>query len=61
VRNDASADTERFAGRLHAQLRFATIEDILQSGLHDCLDRFLADVYELGNRVSRDFLLPLCA
>lgn len=61
VSNDASADTERFAGRLHAQLRFATIEDILQSGLHDCLDRFLADVYELGNRVSRDFLLPLCA
>jgi uncharacterized alpha-E superfamily protein len=61
VRNDVSADTERFAGRLHAQLRFATIGDILNSGLHDYLDRFLADVYEIGNRISRDFLLPLSA
>jgi uncharacterized alpha-E superfamily protein len=61
VRNDVSADTERFAGRLHAQLQFTTIDDILKSGLHDYLDRFLADVYELGNRVSRDFMLPLTA
>jgi uncharacterized alpha-E superfamily protein len=61
VRNDSSAGTERFAGRLHAQLRFASIDDILKSGLHDYLDRFLADVYELGSRISRDFLLPPCA
>jgi uncharacterized alpha-E superfamily protein len=59
VRNDLSADTERFAGRLHAQLRYAAIDDILKSGLHAYLDSFLADVYELGNRISRDFLLPL--
>jgi len=59
VANDHSAGTERFAGRLHAQLKFATIEDILQQGLHDYLDRFLADINELGNRVSHDFLVPL--
>ena len=61
VCNDNSAGTERFAGRLHAQLKFASIEDILEQGLHDYLDRFLADINELGNRVSRDFLLPLGA
>jgi uncharacterized alpha-E superfamily protein len=61
VCNDSSAATERFAGRLHAQLKFASINDILEEGLHDYLDRFLADINELGNRVSRDFLLPLGA
>ena len=61
VCNDSSAATERFAGRLHAQLKFASIDDILEEGLHDYLDRFLADINELGNRVSRDFLLPLGA
>ena len=61
VRNDVSADTERFAGRLRAQLQFGKIDDILADGLHDTLTRFLADIYELGNRVSRNFLVPLAA
>jgi len=33
----------------------------LKHGLHDYLTEFLEHVYELGNRVSRDFLLPLAA
>jgi hypothetical protein len=37
------------------------MEDILSRGLHDYLTEFLEQVYELGNRVSRDFLLPLAA
>ncbi len=61
VRNDVSYDTERFAGKLHAELKFSRIEDILAGGLHDYLTRFLEQVYDLGNRVSRDFLVPLAA
>jgi uncharacterized alpha-E superfamily protein len=61
VRNDISAETERFAGRLHADLKFNSMDDILKHGLHDYLTEFLENVYELGNRVSRDFLLPLAA
>lgn len=61
VRNDVSSETERFAGRLHADLKFNSMEDILRRGLHDYLTEFLEQVYELGNRVSRDFLLPLAA
>jgi uncharacterized alpha-E superfamily protein len=61
VRNDVSRETERFAGRLHADLQFNSIEDIMQHGLHDFLTHFLEQVYDLGNRVSRDFLLPLAA
>lgn len=61
VRNDLSADTERYAGRLHANLQFGRIDEILAGGLHGFLTRFLEQVYELGNRISRDFLVPLAA
>jgi uncharacterized alpha-E superfamily protein len=61
VGNDVSADTERFAGRLHADLRFHQIQDILDDGLHDFLTVFLERIFELGNRISRDFLVPLAA
>jgi uncharacterized alpha-E superfamily protein len=59
VRNDVSGDTERLAGKLHAELKFGRIEDFLEQGLHDSLAAFLADIDELGQRVSRDFLVPL--
>jgi uncharacterized alpha-E superfamily protein len=61
VRNEVSAETERFAGRLNAELRFNSMEEILAKGLHGYLTEFLEQVNELGNRVSRDFLLPLAA
>ncbi|MBB5606467.1 MULTISPECIES: alpha-E domain-containing protein [unclassified Janthinobacterium] len=61
LRNDVSADTERFAGKLHAQLKFGHIDDIMKAGLHQTLTEFLESIYELGNRVSRDFLVPLAA
>jgi len=61
VQNELSADTERFAGKLHAELRFSTIDEILDAGLHDYLSRFLERIFQLGNRISRDFLMPLIA
>ncbi|AIY43537.1 Protein containing domains DUF403 [Collimonas arenae] len=59
VQNDMSADTERFAGKLHADLKFSTLDEILDAGLHDYLTRFFERIFELGNRISRDFLVPL--
>ena len=61
VHNDVSADTERFAGKLHADLNFSRSEEILDAGLHDYLTVFLERIFELGNRISRDFLVPLAA
>lgn len=61
VRNDVSADTERLAGKMHAQLQFARIDDILKAGLDNTLSKFMKDIYDLGNRISRDFLVPLGA
>ena len=61
VRNDVSADTERLAGKLHAELKFTRIDDILHAGLHDSLTTFLENVDELGRLISRDFLVPLAS
>ena len=61
IRNDVSADTERFAGKLHAELKFGHIDDIMKAGLHLTLTEFLENINDLGNRVSRDFLVPLAA
>lgn len=58
IGNDLSHDTERFAGKLHAELQFSRIEDILEEGLHDYLTRFLECINELGDRLSCDFLVP---
>jgi uncharacterized alpha-E superfamily protein len=58
ISNAHSEHTERFAGKLHAQLRFSRIEEILEEGLHDYLTTFLASINELGNRISADFLFP---
>ncbi|MDP5007553.1 MAG: alpha-E domain-containing protein [Glaciimonas sp.] len=59
VSNDNSANTERFAGKLHAELKFSNIDEILEEGLHDYLSVFFDRIFELGNRISRDFLVPL--
>jgi uncharacterized alpha-E superfamily protein len=59
VSNQESGDTERLAGKLHAQLKFGRIEEILHDGLHDYLTQFFHHIDELGQRVSRNFLVPL--
>ncbi|GGX92884.1 hypothetical protein GJV26_10240 [Massilia dura] len=58
VSNDQSRETERLAGKLHAKLQLALIDDILEEGLHEFLTAFLASIERLGNGISSDFLLP---
>ena len=59
VSNDYSANTERRAGKLRAELLYTEIDDILQTGLHAYLTNFLERVNDLGNQISKDFLVPL--
>ena len=59
VRNRRSAETERRAGLLRAQLQYGRIEDILALGLHPYLTEFLERINDLGQRVSEDFLVPV--
>ncbi len=58
VRNELSHETERLAGKLHATLQFALIDEILKDGLHDFLTDFLAAIATLAGGISRDFLVP---
>ena len=58
VSNDQSAETQRRAGKLLADLQYARIDEILATGLHAFLTQFLDRVNELGARISRDFLIP---
>jgi uncharacterized alpha-E superfamily protein len=61
VRNDHSRETERRAGLLQADLHYGRIDAILAQGLHAYLTNFLQRVNDLGDRISRDFLVPLAA
>ena len=58
VAGDDASDTLRHAGRLRAELQYASIEEILANGLHAFLTQFLDRVNALGGRISRDFLVP---
>ncbi|MDP3620144.1 MAG: alpha-E domain-containing protein [Ramlibacter sp.] len=58
VANDQSAETQRRAGKLRADLQYGDIDEILATGLHAFLTQFLDRVNEIGSRISRDFLVP---
>jgi uncharacterized alpha-E superfamily protein len=58
VKNEQSAETQRRAGKLLTDLQYATVDEILATGLHAYLTRFLDRVNELGSRISQDFLVP---
>jgi uncharacterized alpha-E superfamily protein len=58
IANAHSAETERRAGMLHAQLHYARLDDILEQGLHEYLTDFMDRIYDLRDGIGRDFLVP---
>ncbi|GBU15317.1 hypothetical protein AwPolaro_06950 [Polaromonas sp.] len=58
VTSDPNSATRRRAGKLHADLEYSQIEEILATGLHAFLTQFLDRVNELGAHISREFLIP---
>jgi uncharacterized alpha-E superfamily protein len=61
VANAQSDETLRRAGRLHSDLKYGRIDEILATGLHAYLTQFLDRVGDLGVGISRDFLVPMVA
>ncbi|WP_372524908.1 alpha-E domain-containing protein [Piscinibacter sp.] len=59
VANEQSSETLRRAGRLHSDLQYGRIDEILATGLHAYLTQFLERVGTLGVGISRDFLVPV--
>ena len=57
VGNGNSRETRRRAGKLAATLRYLTIDEIADDGLHDWLTKLLADLDDLGVRIRQDFLV----
>jgi uncharacterized alpha-E superfamily protein len=58
VANEHSAETERRAGEMHAMLHFTRMEELFLSGVPQFLERFLAKLRDLGERIASDFLVP---
>ncbi|MEE3716540.1 alpha-E domain-containing protein [Tumidithrix elongata RA019] len=46
---------ERSLGQLRAELDYITIEEIIQSGLHECLDHFQTRLNDISNKVGETF------
>ncbi len=59
--NEQSAETQRQAGKLRSDLKYGRIDEILATGLHAYLSRFMDQVNALGSSISRDFLIPTTA
>jgi uncharacterized alpha-E superfamily protein len=56
ARNDELA---RRAGELHARLHYGRTDEIIRQGLHEYLMDFLERVSDLGDEISRRFLVPV--
>ena len=52
---------ERSLGRLSSQLGYLTIEDVIETGLHEFLDRMQIQINQVGNELATTFFgLELC-
>jgi uncharacterized alpha-E superfamily protein len=54
----SSREVERAAGELHAKLHYGRADDIIRLGLHEYLMDFLERISDLGEGISRHFLVP---
>ena len=59
VGNARSSETQRRAGDAYSRIHYGEIDEILAVGLHDYLTGFLERTADLGNRIARDFLVPV--
>jgi uncharacterized alpha-E superfamily protein len=59
IRNNQSGATQIAALAMLAELQDATIEEILEKGLHLYLTEFLDKINRIGGGISQDFLVPL--
>ena len=49
-------ECHRLAGAMHARLRYARVDDIFQSGLHEFLTEFIDRSMVLGSEISQLYL-----
>jgi uncharacterized alpha-E superfamily protein len=49
-------ETLRLTGKLLAELKYGRIDEIMETGLHLYLTRFLEQINQIGARISAEFL-----
>ena len=50
-------EADRLAGELHARVRYARIDQVFDTGLHEFLGGLRTDVATLSDEIGRQFLL----
>ena len=50
-----SSPAERSLGRLRSELDYLSIEEIVQMGLHECLNDLQQQIYGVGNNIFETF------
>ncbi|MCD6061601.1 MAG: hypothetical protein K0S16_1912 [Moraxellaceae bacterium] len=56
IQGHSGKEAKRLAAELHARLYYGRIEEVVDEGIADYLNGFLADIYELGARIQRAYL-----
>ncbi len=52
-----SGECHRLAGQMYAKLRYGKIDKILAQGLHEFLTQFVDDTKDLGEEITRQYLI----
>ena len=52
-------ECQRLAGELHARLRFARMDRLLEAGVHNFLSEVIDRLVVLGQQISKDFLMTV--
>ena len=53
---DRSGEPQRLAGRLQADLQYLRVDDAFERDIHEFLKLFLEQMYQLGLRISHEYL-----
>ncbi|MDF2444837.1 MAG: hypothetical protein K0S46_73 [Moraxellaceae bacterium] len=56
IKGHTGLEAKRLAAELHARLHYGRIGEVLDEGLPQYLEKFLADIYELGARIQHAYL-----
>ncbi len=56
---DQMSDPVRHAGRLHADLVYATVDEVLEVGLHEFIDDLQGRLNQIGDSIFKTFVLNI--
>jgi uncharacterized alpha-E superfamily protein len=55
INGPSSTELLRRCGQMHGKLRYGSIDDIFEYGLHEYLSEFLEQIYNLGDLINKTY------